>query len=195
MEVVSVARASVRGLLVDAAVAQFHSSGFNAAGVKDITDSAGVPKGSFYNHFATKEALAVVALDRYGTSQHLDELSDPAIDGLQRLQRHFEFLRDEFVVHGYTRGCLLGNFGVEIADHSEIIRTAVREGFNAWSAAVAGAIAAGQVDGLIRADVDPDPTARFLISAWEGTLILARAEKSAKAFDIFFTLVFDTILR
>ena len=60
------ARRSMREEIVDAAVAQFHEKGFNAAAVKDITDRAGVPKGSFYNHFESKEALAIVALERYG---------------------------------------------------------------------------------------------------------------------------------
>lgn len=64
-------RRSVREEIVNAAVEQFHARGFNAAGVKDITDSAGVPKGSFYNHFVSKEALAVVALERYGESRRL----------------------------------------------------------------------------------------------------------------------------
>jgi TetR/AcrR family transcriptional repressor of nem operon len=189
-----VARASVREQLVDAAVSQFHASGFNAAGVKDITDAARIPKGSLYNHFQSKEALAIAAIGRYGTSQGLDELADPDVDGLTRLRRHFEFLRDELVEHGYARGCLLGNLAVEIADHSEIIRTAVRDGFDGWTATVAGAIAAAQAERLIRADLEPDATARFLINAWEGTLIQARAEKSAAAFEIFFTLAFDAVL-
>ncbi|WP_406424298.1 TetR/AcrR family transcriptional regulator [Streptomyces sp. NBC_00873] len=53
------ARASLRENLITAAVEQFHIHGYAAAGVKDITDAAGAPKGSFYNHFESKEALAV----------------------------------------------------------------------------------------------------------------------------------------
>ncbi|WP_052489446.1 TetR/AcrR family transcriptional regulator [Streptomyces sp. 150FB] len=85
----------MREEIVEAAVEQFHTYGFNGAGVKDITDSAGVPKGSFCNHFESKEALAVVALERYGVSRRLGGLADADVDPLLRLRRHFEFLRDE----------------------------------------------------------------------------------------------------
>ena len=56
------ARQSMREEIVEAGLEQFHTHGYSAAGVKDITDAAGVPKGSFYNHFDSKEALAVVAI-------------------------------------------------------------------------------------------------------------------------------------
>lgn len=189
------ARVNTREKLVDAALREFHALGFNAAGVKDITDSAGVPKGSFYNHFKTKESLAVVVLDRYSKNQRLERLSDSAVGGLERLRDHFALMQRDFIAHDYTRGCLFGDFGVEIVDHNEAIREAVRDGFNAWSKAVAEAIAAAQDDGSVRQDLEPDATARFLINAWEGALIQARAEKSAAAFDNFFAFGFGAILQ
>src|SRR5260370_8685394 len=45
---------------------------------QDITDSAGVPRGSFYNHIGSKEALAVVALQRYAERRRLEDLADPS---------------------------------------------------------------------------------------------------------------------
>jgi len=62
---------------------------------QDITDSAGVPKGSFYNHFGSKEALAVVALQRYAERRRLEDLADPSAGPLARLRSHFELLRAE----------------------------------------------------------------------------------------------------
>src|SRR5690349_17717063 len=111
------ARHSLREEIVEAALEQFHSYGFNAAGVKDITDRAGVPKGSFYNHIDSKEALAVVALQRYTERRRLEDLADPSAAPLARLRSHFELLRAETQKHGFTRGCLLGNLGAEVADH------------------------------------------------------------------------------
>jgi TetR/AcrR family transcriptional repressor of nem operon len=190
-------RRSMRGEIVEAALEQFHTRGFNAAGVKDITDLAGVPKGSFYNHFASKEALAVVALQEYGATRRLDELTDPAVDPILRLRRHFEFLRDEITSYGYARGCLIGDFGVEVADHSELIRDAVRLSLDTWATALTAALtdahAAGRIPPALAA-LDAPTLARFLLSAWEGTLISVRAEQSADAFASFFTTVFDTLL-
>src|SRR4051794_27714177 len=81
-EVSSVPRQSMREEIVEAALERFHAHGFNAAGVKDITDTAGVPKGSFYNHFDSKEALALVALERYGESLRMRMLTDTGVEPL-----------------------------------------------------------------------------------------------------------------
>ncbi|MEU8380910.1 TetR family transcriptional regulator C-terminal domain-containing protein [Streptosporangium sp. NPDC048865] len=188
------ARKSMRAEIVEAALEQFHIRGYNAAGVKDITDAAGTPKGSFYNHFDSKESLAVVALEHYGAGLRMADLADDRVEPLTRLRRHFEFLRDETVRHGFTRGCLFGNFGAEIADRSDVIRTAVRQGFRQWTALIAGTLAEARQAGSVRPDLDPEATARFLLSAWEGTLVTARADRSAGAFDSFFTIAFDTLL-
>jgi TetR/AcrR family transcriptional repressor of nem operon len=185
----------MREEIVEAALAQFHERGFNAAAVKDITDRAGVPKGSFYNHFESKEALAIVALQRYGESRRLMDLADAEVEPVARIRASFEFLRDGMLAADITRGCLFGNFGTEIVDHSEPIRAAVHQGLGVWAELLAGAIADGQKAGDIRADLDPEQAARFLISAWEGTLIQARADKSSAAFDTFFTFTFDSLLK
>lgn len=63
--IVGMAKPNVRERLLDAGVEAFHRRGFNGCGVQEITEAAGVPKGSFYNHFASKEALGAAVLDRY----------------------------------------------------------------------------------------------------------------------------------
>lgn len=84
-------RPSVRAQIVDAAYEQFHRHGYNAAGVKLITDSAGVPKGSFYNHFESKEELfdAAVddALERHGAL--MDELTADLDDAAEAFAQSF----------------------------------------------------------------------------------------------------------
>lgn len=188
------ARQSMREEIVAAALDQFHAHGFNAAGVKDITDAAGAPKGSFYNHFESKEALAVVALERYCATRRLAELADPSVPGLQRVREHFTFLREENEARDYTRGCLVGDFGTEIADHSPVIRAAVEDSLREWGEAIAGAIADAQREGAISASIDPLMTARFILAAWEGVLISMRAERSSAALDDFFQVVFGSLL-
>src|SRR5262249_43060960 len=58
-------RPSLREQLLTAGLEVLHQKGFNATSVQDITDAAGAPKGSFYNHFESKEALALEALRLY----------------------------------------------------------------------------------------------------------------------------------
>ncbi|SCE98305.1 transcriptional regulator, TetR family [Micromonospora purpureochromogenes] len=187
------ARKSTREEIVTAALDRFHARGYNAAGVNDITQAAGVPKGSFYNHFDSKEALAIVALDRYGDGRRLEDLTDSSVPPVQRLRSHFEFLRDEVVRYEYHRGCLYGNFGTEIVDHRDAIRDAVRHSLDKWAGLIATTLVEAQRAGTVRTDVDPEVTAGFLVNAWEGTLIRARTDRSPAAFDAFFS-VFDTLL-
>jgi TetR/AcrR family transcriptional repressor of nem operon len=188
------ARQSMRDEIVQAALDQFHTHGFNGTGVKDITDAAGVPKGSFYNHFDSKETLAAVALQRYGEGRPLAGLADTSVPPLTRLRIHFEFLRGEIEHHGYARGCLFGNFGAEIADHSDTLRGTVRQAFQHWAQAIAATLTEARESGAVRADLDPHKTARYLLNAWEGALISARVDRSAHSFDAFFDITFATLL-
>ncbi|MET9670862.1 TetR family transcriptional regulator C-terminal domain-containing protein [Streptomyces sp. NPDC006475] len=189
------ARASLRESLIEAAVERFHAHGYAATGVKDITDAAGAPKGSFYNHFASKEALAIVALERYGASRRLEMLSDASVAPLARVRRHFEFLRDENLDAGFTRGCMVGDIAVEVADHSEPVRAAVHQSFTSWRDALAQAISDAQRSGEVSKAQDGATLASFVLNAWEGVLIATRTDRSAKPFESFFTVVFGVVLR
>jgi TetR/AcrR family transcriptional repressor of nem operon len=184
----------MRAEISDAALERFHSRGYSAAGVKDITDAAGVPKGSFYNHFASKEAMGVEALHRYAATQGFAVLADDSLPPVERIRRHFTFLRAQQEEHGYTRGCLYGNFAAEVADHSDVLRAAVAAGLDGWARLVATAIEQAQRDGSVRAGLDPAVTARFVLNAFEGALLGARAARSPESFDAFFTTVFGVLL-
>jgi TetR/AcrR family transcriptional regulator, transcriptional repressor for nem operon len=80
----------------------------------------------------------------------------------------------------FTRGCLIGGFGVEVADHSDAIREAVHRSLESWEQALAAPIAQAQESGQVAAVTDARTFARFILSAWEGTLI--------------FDIVFGTLL-
>jgi TetR/AcrR family transcriptional regulator, transcriptional repressor for nem operon len=88
-------RQSLREQIIESALTQFSQKGFNGAVVKDITDAAGAPKGSFYNHFDSKEALAVAVLERYGSRRGLEALARPGASARARLRAHFEERRAE----------------------------------------------------------------------------------------------------
>ncbi|WP_063795967.1 TetR/AcrR family transcriptional regulator [Streptacidiphilus griseoplanus] len=189
------ARASKREEIAEAALQQFHTHGFNATGISDITAAAGAPKGSFYNHFSSKEESALEALSRYGAGLRFDILTTPGRPALERLRAHFEHLGRDTVDSGFTRGCLVGNLGAEVADHSEEIRTAVRRGFDLWASNIRQALTEAQEAGDLDGALDTAAAARFILSAWEGTLIVARADKSTAPFEAFFHMVFDVTLR
>jgi len=99
------ARQNTREEIVQAGLKCLVEKGFNAVGVQDITDAAGVPKGSFYNHFESKEALGVEIVERYGANQTRREiLNDPTVPPLQRLRRHFDRISALYADSHFTVG-------------------------------------------------------------------------------------------
>lgn len=188
-------RASKREDIAEAAFQQFHARGFNATGINDITKAAGVPKGSFYNHFSSKEESALEALSRYADTLRFDMLTAPGSPPLDRLRAHFEFLSRDVLDNGFVRGCLVGNFGAEVADHSEEIRAAAKRGFDGWAERLRQLLTEAQEAGDLKDSLDAETTALFILSAWEGTLIAARVDKSAAPVEAFFRTVFEVVLR
>ena len=189
------ARPSKRQQIADAALEQFRSHGYNATGIGDIATAAGAPKGSFYNHFASKEQAAIEALGRYAECLPFDVLRTPGRSPLGRLRTHFELMGGETIRGGYSRGCMVGNFGAEIADHSDEIRGVLEAGVERWTELVRQVLEQAQQAGELDPELDALALALTILSAWEGTLIMARVTKSATAFDAFYSTVFDVLLR
>ena len=185
-------RPSVKDKLLDAALEEFLDRGFNGCGVQDITDAAGVPKGSFYNHFKSKEALAIETL------QHYMALSSPAnaeVSPLARLKAHFAFLAGRIESWEFRRGCLLESFATETADASQVMRGALAEAFDGWTANVADLLVEAQSIGEVDPQLDAPSCARFLVHAWEGAVTGAKVAKSRRPIDDFFVIAFTMLGR
>jgi len=188
------ARPSLREKIIDAALERFHAQGFVGCSVQDITEAAGAPKGSFYNHFKTKELLALEVLQRYGDSVRIGMLFEGDKPPLERLRAHFEFLAERFENIGFERGCMIANFTAEMADHYPDMRAALDQALTRWSSAIGSLLRQAQSDGKLGQAKDPDRLSRFLISAWQGSLMRARMAKNARPIEDFFAIIFDELL-
>ncbi|MFT7776511.1 TetR/AcrR family transcriptional regulator [Roseateles sp.] len=187
-------RPSVRQQLVDAALEVFQTHGFNGASVQDLTDAAGVPKGSFYNHFTNKEELALEALKLYISQHGIEVLRDEKHEPLERIKRHFranwKYVKDR----GYRSGCFLGSLSSEISDSHETARVEFARYFHLWSTAIGRVIAEAQAAGTIDPSADPQALGRFVLNAWQGTLVRAKATKNEEAFKDFLAMIFGVVL-
>jgi TetR/AcrR family transcriptional regulator, transcriptional repressor for nem operon len=191
------ARANIRERLLDAGLETLHRRGFNGCGVQEITDNAGVPKGSFYNHFESKEALGAAVIERYWEQRAgaaLRLLKEPDGRPRERLSRYFAALAANMATHAYTGGCLIGNLGAELSDQSELVRVGVAKVFARWVEALESCIQEGQREGEIRADCDAAVLASFLVNAWEGALLRAKVVKNSTPFEEFNQVVFGKLL-
>jgi TetR/AcrR family transcriptional repressor of nem operon len=188
----------VRDRLLEAGVQTFSRSGFNGCSVQDITDAAGVPKGSFYNHFESKEALGAAALEYYWAQASRDRLEILTRQGLsprQRLRIYFDQVTAEIAEIGFTCGCLIGNMAAELSDHSPVIAAQLSAIFACWSQRVAACIREAQAAGEITSDADPELLAAFVLNAWEGAVLRARIEKGDRPLRQFVDTLFAVLLR
>lgn len=189
------ARTNVRDKLIAVALELFHTRGYNGCGVLDITDAAGVPKGSFYNHFKSKELLALAVLDRYRSLLGLEALENRSKPPVPRLRSLFEGYMKFQVKWGFSRGCLLGNFGAEISSQSPAIRKALKRTFEHWCDAVGQVVQEARERGDIDKGRDPPQTARFLYNAWQGAVINSKVTRSQAPFENFFAVIFDSVIK
>jgi TetR/AcrR family transcriptional repressor of nem operon len=183
----------VREKIVNAAVDRFHALGFNACGVQEIVDTAGVPKGSFYNYFKSKELLALEVLDIYAQGSKREVLADKSLPPVERLRSHFEFMASRYAGFGYSKGCLIGNLAAETSDNMPLIRQALAESLARWTGLVAATIREGQADGSITAGLDAERIARFLINSWEGAVVRMKIANSGEPLADFFSVAFSLL--
>lgn len=175
-----------------------HERGFAGASVRDIVQAAGVPQGSFTNHFASKEAFGLEVIDLYYAnirSLIRDTLRNDALPPLQRLAAYIDSSKNRLGRDGMRNGCLFGNFTAEASEHSEPIRHRLDEIFTEVEDSVAYCLEAAVAAGEAPAGVDCDTTAAFVISSLQGAILLAKARRSPEPIERFKTILFAKVLR
>jgi TetR/AcrR family transcriptional regulator, transcriptional repressor for nem operon len=174
-----------------------HAEGYAATGIQSIVEGADTPKGSFYTYFASKEAFGAEVIDEYserGQIKLRDFLCNPEIAPLARLEAYFDDRIEAFRASNYARGCLMGNFSAEAADHSTLIREHLVKHFEAWSSLFEKCISEVQDQGAIDRQFPAALLARFIFNSWEGALLRMRVEKSDAPLFEFKEIVFGKIL-
>ena len=189
---------NTREHLIDVGLQLIHSTGYNATGVKEILDHAGVPKGSFYHYFPSKEAFAQEVLQRYATAEGERAermLGDTRLRPLNRLRKYFEELLSVYGQTGPISGCLIGNLSLEVADHSAVLQPALSAVFNHWQQPIANVLREAMEKGDLARTTKPDELAAFLLNNWEGALVRSKAEKSDQPLELFLHFTFNVLLK
>jgi TetR/AcrR family transcriptional repressor of nem operon len=188
----------VRQRLLAAGLALVHARGFAASGVKDITDAAGVPKGSFYAYFASKEALAAAILEHYWSD--IEERLVPMLDAdgfaQERIRRFFHALADEHEAGDFLLGCLNGRLSLELGGSSEPVQAELVRILDRWDDALTACVRSGQRDdGDVRADLEAAELASMLIEAWEGAALRGKVIRSRVPYERFEAVTIPALLR
>jgi TetR/AcrR family transcriptional repressor of nem operon len=167
--------------------------GFNGCGVQDITAAAEIPKGSFYNYFASKESFALEILGEYWSSiesRHGALLYDARVKPLERVSRFFHALSEDHAQHDFTLGCLIGNLALELSNISEESQRMLATLLNQWEQSLVNCLREAQFRNELATNQNPDQIAAVLIEAWEGAVMRSKVERNGNACNRFesFTL-------
>lgn len=157
------------------------AKGFSGVGLNEILLTAGVPKGSFYHYFKSKELYGQALLEDYFSSYLsllAQRFADASVPAGERLMSYWQ----QWLV-GYSgpcsaQKCLVVKLAAEVADLSEAMRITLRDGTDQIIDQLAACISAGRDDGSLP-DLDATATATMLYQLWLGASLLAKLHRTS----------------
>lgn len=168
--------------------AVFRGKGFTAVGLTEILAAAGVPKGSFYHYFRSKEGFGVDMLTRY-FSRYDDDLRALLLDapgtGRERLLHYFGRWAarcEQTDVQARDTACLAVKLSAEVSDLSEPMRAVLVAGMERVQQRLAQTVAAGQADGSLDPALSAEALAAALYQLWVGAELLTKVRRDGQPF-------------
>ncbi|MBN6150149.1 TetR/AcrR family transcriptional regulator [Xanthomonas sp. AmX2] len=160
--------------------------GFSAVGLNEVLTAAGVPKGSFYHYFASKDAFGEALLEDY-FEDYLAEIDtifrQPGQTKAQQLSNYFLAWKDNQSFEDCQGKCLAVKLGAEVADLSEAMRASLKRGTSAIIDRLARAIEAGVAEGSLSIDGEPHTVAQSLYQLWLGASVMVKIVRNTQPFE------------
>jgi TetR/AcrR family transcriptional regulator, transcriptional repressor for nem operon len=175
-----------------------HLKGYNNTGIQEILDKAGVPKGSFYNFFKSKEDFGLQIIDYFVdffsqvSNQFFHDTSKPA---LERIRLFFIWFMEFFKSADYTLGCPIGNFAQEMGDINPAFREKLKTSLDAMAVQFETVLLEAQSAGVLSQTLDAHETAHFIVTSWEGALMRMKVVKSTEPLETHLKFIFDFVLK
>jgi len=173
-------------------------NGYNATGIKEITNKVNIPKGSFYNHFSSKEEFGLEMLQNYcdsGVAMYQTALIDSDLNSIERLDAFFNKLIKLYKEECNCKlGCIMSNFSVELADTNEKFRTILDTEFNECEAIIVECLKQAQAEGSVSENMDCSLIGSFLLNSWHGAIVRMKSTGTTKPLDDFKSTVFSKLL-
>lgn len=182
------ARTNTREEIIRRGADLIHAQGFNATGLQQILQAAGIPKGSFYFYFRSKDHFGLEIIDYFGTqigdvfSRFLQDQNAPPLVRLENLLDYFESL---FEKNGCGLGCPIGNLALELADTNDSLRLKLREIVEGLIARIEACLEEARRAETLAGGISPSDAARFIFHGFEGAVMNMKLARSLEPFRIF----------
>ena len=174
--------------LIFSGVSLLTQKGFEATGLDEVTKKAGLPKGSFYAYYDSKELFGLALIDAYDDffakmldRSYLNEARTP----LERINDFIMEARTNMVRHNFDRGCLIGNLGQEITVLPTIFRQKIVDVLCKWQKKTEVCLLKAQTNGEISPNINCAVKAKLFWIGWEGAILRAKLECEPGPIDVF----------
>jgi TetR/AcrR family transcriptional repressor of nem operon len=193
----SSARVDTRQDLVWCGTELLTERGFQITGIEEVLKRVGVPKGSFYHYFKSKDEFGHAVIANY--EQYYAKKMDRIFGNLDRspVQRLRDFVlnaKNGMVKFDFKRGCLIGNLGQELAALDTQFRERLESVLLSWEQRVSDCLKEAIAAGELAPGQDTEALSRFFWVGWEGAILRAKLMRSLQPIDQFTTIFFDSVL-
>ena len=180
------ANGDTRTTIVATAQALMSKRGYTAVGINDIVVTAGVPKGSFYHYFPSKDALGEQVMRSYfeDYTGHMDRIvARTDLDAAGKLLEYWRYWYLNETKEVDRPRCLAVKLGAEVADLSEPMRQALEDGTTAIIDRIARMLDEHVQQGSRHLHGSTLPAARSLYDLWLGASVRAKIDDGPAPLD------------
>jgi TetR/AcrR family transcriptional repressor of nem operon len=184
----AVLKMNTRDEIVRKGAALIHAQGYKATGLQQILDAAGIPKGSFYFYFKSKDDFGSAVIDHFTSTIggiFTGHLRDARVMPLARLQKLLDFYESAFQKNGATRGCPIGNLSLELSDANEELRKRLQAAVEGCISQIECCLEEAKKSRQLNAGLNTPDAARFVFHGLEGAIMHMKVARSIEPLRAF----------
>ncbi|WP_046756004.1 TetR/AcrR family transcriptional regulator [Kordia jejudonensis] len=174
----------------------FRKNGYHNVGINQILKECGIPKGSFYNFFKSKEDFAQQVINQYGLSNQKwmeDFFKESKLTPIESLKYFYSTVMNMNEEDNYAGGCLINNMSMEVGRNNDNLGSEANQQFIGWLNVLASIIKKGQQLGEITTEYTSLELAEYLHAGFYGTLSRTKVTRSRVYMDIWLDITFNFI--
>jgi len=181
-------RGNTREEIIRKGAELIHAQGYHATGIQQILQASGIPKGSFYFYFRSKEDFGREIINHFTSIINdifMRYLNDSKTPPMRRLEKLFEYYESAFQKNGCSLGCPIGNLSLELADGNDRLRKHLKTVIEKLISHIELCLEEAKSDRSISADLNSADAARFIFHGFEGAILHMKVVKGMEPFQTF----------
>lgn len=185
-----------KNMIIEKSIGLMYLNGYNGTSVKDITDAAGIPKGSFYNYFLGKEQYAIDAINFYEENINclVETLDNDSLEPLDRIKKFYKEKIKILEKRGVEYGCFVGNLSEEVGNNNENISKRADEFHKKIESVIVKNLIIAEKENMLKKNVSAKILGDFILISWQGALLRAKVAKNILPVEEFYEVLTKELL-